>query len=75
MSRMSRSCNYIEQNIQKVSGYGFLVHPKWETEVEMFANRLKEMISQAEKEEDDEADNSLCMHDGIIYSINNKETK
>lgn len=51
MSRMSKSCNYIYENIQKISGYGFLVHPEWEDEIELFSMRLKEMIKQSEKED------------------------
>lgn len=50
MSRMSCACNYIEKNIQEISGFGFLVHPEWEDEVEEFAKRLKDMIKQADKE-------------------------
>jgi hypothetical protein len=56
MSRMSKSCNYIEKNIQKISGYGFLSHPEWEDEVEMFANKLEEMIEQSVKEDGDQND-------------------
>lgn len=52
MSRMSKACNYIEKNIQEISGFGFLVHPEWENEVEAFAKRLEEMIEQADKESD-----------------------
>ena len=56
MSRMSKSCNYIEKNIQEISGFGFLVHPDWEDEVEAFAKRLEEMINQADKESNIEQD-------------------
>ena len=51
MSRMSKACNYIEKNIQEISGFGFLVHPEWENEVEQFAKRLEEMIKQVDEEE------------------------
>lgn len=44
MSRMSKSCNYIKDNIHEISGLGGLCHPDWEDEVERFASRLKEMI-------------------------------
>lgn len=52
MSRMSKSCNYIQKNIQNVSGYGFLCHPEWEDEIENWAKRLAEMIDISIKEED-----------------------
>lgn len=54
MSKMSKSCNYIYENIQKISGYGFLDHPEWENEVEKFSMHLKEIIEQSEKENKEE---------------------
>ena len=48
---MSKSCNYIQENIQNVSGYGFLCHPGWEDEVEKWANRLASMIAVSIDEE------------------------
>ena len=51
MSRMSKACNYIEKNIQIISGYGFLFHPEWEEEVEEFSKKLENMMEEAEGEQ------------------------